>query len=94
MPRNTQVEPTPASVSKENQKQSKEINGFLQFAQKYYSLCQMICFVGIVVCYTVYAHLQEVLFGNQTEKLTISFILCFQFAIAALVSAIIIIVTG
>ncbi len=41
--------------------QHKEMSSFLQFAQKYYSVCQMICFVGIVVCYTVYAHLQEVL---------------------------------
>ena len=38
---------------------------------------QWVCFTGIVLCYSYYAHLQEVLLGDKQLKLSVSLILCF-----------------
>ena len=69
-------------------------SAFMEFCRKYNQICQWICFIGIIVCYSVYAHLQEVLISSMEPKLTVSLILCFQYAIAIVISGVIILMTG
>ena len=55
---------------------------------------QWVCFIGIIFCYSYYAHLQEVLLSDKTLKLSVSFILIIQYISAVVISAIIIIGSG
>jgi len=55
---------------------------------------QWVCFIGIIFCYSYYAHLQEVLLSDKTLKLSVSLILIIQYFSAVLISAVIIIVSG
>lgn len=69
-------------------------SGFLKFCKDNYNMMQWVCFIGIILCYSYYAHLQEVLLGNKQLKLSVSLVLCFQYLIAMLVAFVIIAASG
>lgn len=69
-------------------------SSFHQFCKENNQLMQWVCFVGIIFCYSYYAILQEVLLSDKSLKLNVSLILCFQYAIAVVISALIIVVSG
>ena len=58
------------SLIKKNPKHSFEVekgksetpkSGFLKFCQDNHDMCMWLCFLGIIVCYTYYALLQEIM---------------------------------
>lgn len=55
---------------------------------------QWVCLLGILFCHSQYAYLQETLLGDKSLKLNVALVLCFQYAIAAFVSMVIIVASG
>ena len=57
-------------------------------------LMQAICMFGILFCHSQFAYLQETLLGNKDLRMTVSLVLCFQYAISVAVSGFIILLSG
>mmetsp|Transcript_10940 Transcript_10940/g.14768 ORF Transcript_10940/g.14768 Transcript_10940/m.14768 type:complete len:103 (+) Transcript_10940:224-532(+) len=56
----------------------------------YYYLSLMLCFAGVVTCYTGYAVLQESLLADRSKKMNANFVMGVQFFCSAIIATLII----